>query len=92
MIGLIGIGGWSDPNWYSNSDNYEPSRQFTSLPDSYSFFAGEASLLTSADSAYYAYIEELIVTRDGAVPEPSIIALFAAGLIGIGVVRRRKQI
>jgi hypothetical protein len=31
-------------------------------------------------------------TKTAAVPEPSIIALFAAGLFGIGLARRRKHI
>ncbi len=39
-------------------------------------------------------VEYVIALRQrpttGAVPEPSIIALFAAGLFGIGFARRRK--
>jgi hypothetical protein len=30
------------------------------------------------------------IPTTGAVPEPSIVALFAAGLFGIGFARRRK--
>jgi hypothetical protein len=53
----------------------------TSVMSGYSF-----DFLTKSDSEQF-YIDALTVSK---VPEPSIIALFAAGLFGIGFARRRK--
>jgi len=47
----------------------------------------ECFQLCSEDSHKF---EGTVASKGAAVPEPSIIALFAAGLFGIGFVRRRK--
>jgi len=37
------------------------------------------------------YLEGAVASKGASVPEPSIIALFAAGLLGLGFARRRKS-
>jgi hypothetical protein len=43
------------------------------------------------DPIYYTETYVLQVSRDMAVPEPSVIALFGIELIGIGFARRRQS-
>jgi hypothetical protein len=44
-----------------------------------------------ATSQGYFYIDNLTIGDKGTVPEPSILALMSAGLVGLGYARRRKQ-
>jgi len=55
-------------------------------------YAGSyGAYLSSPDSAATAFGWYLVRDHGAAVPEPSIIALFSLGLVGIGFVRRRRS-
>jgi hypothetical protein len=53
----------------------------------FSVLSGDSFEFRTNDDSSQFYIDALTVSK---VPEPSIIALFAAGLFGIGFARRRK--
>jgi hypothetical protein len=54
---------------------------------------GQRTLVSQADWTANCQISQFTECADAAsVPEPSIIVLFAAGFLGIGLARRRKQI
>ncbi len=79
------------PFWTSSSTGpYLNGITYVELSD-WSQIHGNTQIDSGQAARWTGYLESVTIrTTNNSVPEPSIIALFAAGLFGIGFARRRK--
>jgi|GEM_PF-2155247 len=88
-------GGWTDLAWFlSDEDNDVGYIEMYADPSTVTIYDEAVQLVTSdrnSASGDRAYVGWLLVGDTIQVPEPSIIALFGLGLVGLGFARKRRQ-
>jgi hypothetical protein len=81
---------WFDDGTVESGEDFYVYSDFA-LPDVDGEYIPEGAIFSGEGFDGYAVVlRQTPTTERTSVPEPSIIALFAAGLFGIGFARRRK--
>ena len=89
MMTYYGLGGWSGYTWMGQMRVYF---RFSDSATTNAFkSAGRSDDFLVQTSTHTKWFAGFVMVKDNPVPEPSIIALFALGLVGIGFARRRQS-